>query len=273
MLRRPIESALRPGVAVTDQFTVGHRMTLPVAIPQRHPQWRLDQVDVLGGGTVPRHDSLREHVTDERGVDETCPRPHVGEISHPHTVRGRCGELTVEQVPSAVSVLGWDGGTDPLGAGDPGQAELAHPTVHRPRGCLNTATTKACHHLAAPVEALGSEFAPTLRIEAVGDLFNGFDHHCVADGSGRGLAGLPGPVGARGDLTALFTQDSADRLDRVTFAAHGVDEPDDQRLRGSSSPTKKVVAAFKIATSSRNRAFSALRRLICSCSSEVVPGR
>jgi hypothetical protein len=35
---------------------------------------------------------------------------------------------------------------------------------------------------------------------------------------------------------------------------------DDQPLRGSSSPTKKVVAAFRIATSSRSRRFSARSR-------------
>ena len=57
----------------------------------------------------------------------------------------------------------------------------------------------------------------------------------VGDGAGRyGPAWLlPGPVGARGDLTALLTQDSADRLDRVPSGALIVDEREDHRLRGS----------------------------------------
>jgi hypothetical protein len=37
----------------------------------------------------------------------------------------------------------------------------------------------------------------------------------------------------------LLTQHPADRLDCVTLRSHGVDEAHDQRLRGSSSPTKK----------------------------------
>jgi hypothetical protein len=40
---------------------------------------------------------------------------------------------------------------------------------------------------------------------------------------------LPGPVGARGDLQALLTQDPADRLDRVPLGALLVDKGDDQR--------------------------------------------
>ena len=52
-------------------------------------------------------------------------------------------------------------------------------------------------------------------------------------------------VGPRGDLAALLAQDPTDRLDRVALGSHGVDEPHDQRLRGSSSPTKKIVAALQ----------------------------
>jgi hypothetical protein len=62
-------------------------------------------------------------------------------------------------------------------------------------------------------------------------------------------------VGARGDLQALLTQDPTDRLDRVPLGALVVDERDDQRLRGSSSPAKKIETAFKISLSSRSRRF------------------
>ena len=80
---------------------------------------------------------------------------------------------------------------------------------------------------------------------------------------------LPGPVGPRGDLTALLTQHPADRLDRMALGSHGVDEPHDQRLRGSSSPTKKIVAAFKIASSSSSRGLG-LQRLDLS---QLLAGR
>lgn len=52
--------------------------------------------------------------------------------------------------------------------------------------------------------------------------------------SGRS-ATAPGPLGACGDLAALFTQDPADRLDRSTFGSPRVDEFDDHRLRGSAN--------------------------------------
>ena len=61
--------------------------------------------------------------------------------------------------------------------------------------------------------------------------------------------GPPGPLGPRGDLAVPCPQDPADRLHRVALAAHGVDESHHQRLPMSSSPAKKVVVAFKIATS------------------------
>ena len=89
------------------------------------------------------------------------------------------------------------------------------------------------------------------------------DHHRVGDGAGRDRAvgPAPGPVGPRGDLAALLAQDPTDRLDRVALGSHVVDERHDQRLRGSSSPAKKIVAAFRISLSSRSRRFSAFSRL------------
>lgn len=88
-------------------------------------------------------------------------------------------------------------------------------------------------------------------------------HLRVGDGAGRHDPAwlFPGPVGARGDLAALLIRNSADRLDRVPGGALIVDERGDQRLRESSSPAKKVVAAFKIATSSRSLRFQPSRVL------------
>src|SRR3954452_22074316 len=52
-----------------------------------------------------------------------------------------------------------------------------------------------------------------------------------------------------------------------------VDEPVDQRWRGSSSLAKKIEAAFKISLASRRSAFSFFSRLISASSSLLGPGR
>lgn len=58
-----------------------------------------------------------------------------------------------------------------------------------------------------------------------------------------------------------------------TPPALGIDEPHDQRFSRGRFPTKKVVAALRIATSSRSRAFSAFNRRISSRSALVIPSR
>ena len=68
-------------------------------------------------------------------------------------------------------------------------------------------------------------------------LRGGFHVRCQDAGVGdrpcRGRVGAPGPVGAWGDLDALLSQDGTDRLDPMTSGALLVDEPGDQRWRGS----------------------------------------
>src|SRR5690606_36546332 len=130
-------------------------------------------------------------------------------------------------------------------------------------------------HLPPPVQTLRGQPAPAVVVTRPGDLADHVEDLGVADrAGGHGPVGpLPRPVGPCGDLAALLAQDPADRLDRMAFGAHLIDERHDHRLRGSSSPAKKGVAAFSTATSSRRRRFSAFRRLISSFSSVVVPGR
>src|SRR5699024_2410580 len=84
---------------------------------------------------------------------------------------------------------------------------------------------------------------------------------------------LPGSVGSCSDHKALLAQDGKDRLDCIALGAHLVDECDDQRLRGSSSPAKKIEARRRISLSSRSRRFSLFRRLISADSSLVTPDR
>ena len=84
---------------------------------------------------------------------------------------------------------------------------------------------------------------------------------------------LPGPIRPRGDRQALLAQGLTDRLDPVAVGTHLVDEPADQRRRGSSSLAKKTEAAFKISLASFRSRFSALSRLISANSSLDGPER
>jgi hypothetical protein len=84
---------------------------------------------------------------------------------------------------------------------------------------------------------------------------------------------VPLPVGPRGDLVALLTQQPADRLDPAAVRHLIGDNAMIQRLRGSRSPAKKAVAAFRMSLSSRNRQFSAFSRVVSADSSDVVPSR
>ena len=52
-----------------------------------------------------------------------------------------------------------------------------------------------------------------------------------------------------------------------------VDEPQDQRWRGSSSPAKKIEAALRISLAPLKSRFSLLKRLNSSNSASVNPGR
>jgi hypothetical protein len=54
--------------AAADPGSTG--IPLPVPVPQRDPQWCQDQVGDFGGGGMPAHDPLGEHVDDEGDVDE-----------------------------------------------------------------------------------------------------------------------------------------------------------------------------------------------------------
>ncbi len=63
----------------------------------------------------------------------------------------------------------------------------------------------------------------------------------LAHRAGRDLpvGACPFAVGLRGDLQALLAQDPTGRLGRVALGSQFVDERDDQRLLGSSSPRRK----------------------------------
>jgi hypothetical protein len=81
------------------------------------------------------------------------------------------------------------------------------------------------------------------------------------------------PVGPRGNLHALLTQDLAGRLDPAAIGTQFVDESGYLRRRGSSSLAKKIEAFFRISVASRSSRFSRSSSLIRACSALVTPGR
>src|SRR5215216_853022 len=224
---------------------------------------------------MPGDDSLGEDVEDERDVDKAQPGPHISEVGNPDPVRRWGGEVAVEQVIGPAAVLGRDGGADLLAAAHPLDAENAHTPIDGAGSDIReSAAAKIRSHLPPAIQALWGEPTPTVRVGGEPGVEDGVDYRRVADRPGCWLPRRPpGPIGARGDLAALLTQYSADRLDRIALSLQGVDESHDQRFRGSSSPAKKVVAARRISTSSRSRRFSALSRLISANSSLVTPSR
>lgn len=264
MLDEAQRRVLGPGVVVMDQPVRQHQ-ALTGPVPPAHSQAGEHQIRRAGRGRVPGHDALSEDIDDKGDVDEPGPRAHVREVGDPHGVRGRGGEVAVEQIRRPRPILGRDRGAHPPASDHPGQPERAHQPVHRAVGHRQPTPAQVGGHLPPAVEALRGAHGGQQRIH----------HHRVADRArGRLPTGLlPGAVGSRGDRHALLAQDRADRLDRVAFGPHLIDEPGDQRLRGSSSPAKKIEALRRISLASRNRLFSALSRLISSASAVVTPSR
>jgi len=259
---------------MVDQFPGHCGVALVIALPQRHAQRGHHQVDDLGCRGVPGHDPLSGDVDDEGHVDETGPAAHIGEVGDPDQIGRRGGEVPVKQISGPAAADSRHGGADFLDPAHALQPQYAHGPVHRPGRSLRQPATDQRGHLVPPVEPLGGQYSLTGGIDGPRGLPHRVDDLRVGDGACRHRPAwlLPGPVGARGDLAALLTQNPADRLDRVPGGALIVDEREDQRLRGSSSPAKKVVAAFRIETSSRSLRFSARSRLISSFSALVAPG-
>jgi hypothetical protein len=90
-------------------------------------------------------------------------------------------------------------------------------------------------HLAPPVHAFGSADRGPQRVGQPG----------IGHRTRRWFLGFPVAVRAWGDLHTLLSQHPADRLDPKP-SQHLIDEPADQRRRGSSSRAKKAEAALRI---------------------------
>src|SRR3954454_17123730 len=91
---------------------------------------------------VPADDRPGEAVDHECDVDETRPGPAVGEVGDPLPVRGRRGEVPVEQVGCASAALV---GRD-RGAVFPSSAEPAHAVV--------ASSTSAARHMGESISLI-----------------------------------------------------------------------------------------------------------------------
>src|SRR5699024_1883895 len=184
---------------------------------------------------------------------------------------------SIQQVTGPFAVRVGDGGAQLLRAPHPFEAEGAHRSVHCAARGVGKAVLAAEQGdpLSSSVEAFRRHLDQARDgVDGPGEIADLVLDQRVCDGAGSDAGWpLPGSVGACSDLQALLAQDAEDRLDCVTFGAHLVDEREDQRLRGSSSPAKKIEARRRISLSSRNLLFSAFRRLISADSSVVTPGR
>jgi hypothetical protein len=216
------------------QLPGGDRVTVVVALPDRHSQRGEHQVGVLGRRGLPSHDPLGEDVDDERDIDEPCPAPAVGEVRDPAGVGRGGGEVAVEQVPGAAPVLGRHGGPHAFAAPDPVHGLVAHQPIDGAERDVVAGPAQERGHLPSAIQAFWGAAGCEQRVE---------DHRIRHGSGGRARTAFPRPIGPRGDPAAVLAEHGAGRLDRVTFAAHVVDERHDQRLRGSSSPAKKTVAA------------------------------
>jgi hypothetical protein len=65
---------------------------------ERHPQRVEHEVGAHVAGELPADDHPREHVDDEREVQDTLPAAQIREIADPQAVRGARGEVPANEV-------------------------------------------------------------------------------------------------------------------------------------------------------------------------------
>ncbi len=212
---------------------------------------------------MPAHDGARVAVDDEGDVGEARPGPDIREVRDPPLVRCRGGEVPIQQIRRTGGVPVRDRGAYPAATDPAPHAKHSHQPIHLPGRHDQPLIAQIRDHLQPPVHALGRACRGQQCI----------DDHSIRAIPRRRQTSLHGSVGSCGDLHVLRSQDDTDRLDRTTLGSLLVDESDDQRRRGSSSPAKKTAASFKIAFASRNSRFSRSSLRTRSDSLVVTPWR
>ena len=214
MIGQPNRRVLRSGIAVMDQLAGDCGMPLSTSFPQRHPQRDHDQVRFLGCRGVPSDDPLGEYVDDERDVNPPGPGSYIGEIGDPNPVRGRRGEVTVEQIASAFAILRRDCGPDALIAADTRQPEGPHGAVDRPGAHIRIhSPVQHSGHFPPTIKSFGSHLPPTVGISRPHGGSDRIYDVSVGDRPSCRTLPSPGSVGSCGDLAALLTQNPTDRLE------------------------------------------------------------
>lgn len=108
MLGKPEARILRPGVRVLCQLACRVGESVSVALSKSHLQGVQDEPGLLRCGGGPANDPAAEGVHDEGDegdVDDSGPRPDVGDVSNPAAVRRWRDELAVQQVRRPLAEL------------------------------------------------------------------------------------------------------------------------------------------------------------------------
>lgn len=212
---------------------------------------------------MPTDDGSGEAVDDTRDVDEAGPRPRVGEVSDPLTIRRLGCEVAVEKIGGTCRVLSaLDRGPVPFASDDTGHSLVCHESVDR-AGCgVVPLPAEVADHFAASVQLFWRVYG----------LEQGVGEVCVGDRPCRRCCAPPISIRAWGDLYSVLGEHSADRLDPVVVCTHLIDELDYLRRRGSSSLAKKIEADLRISLASLRSRFSRSSSLMRCCSAVVAPG-
>ena len=97
VLRRPVESADRPGIGVMRESGEAGGAFAPPS-PERHLEAVQHQRGRHARRGPPAEDATGVRVEHERDVHPPRPRPHVGEVRDPELVRAEPGEVPVDEI-------------------------------------------------------------------------------------------------------------------------------------------------------------------------------
>ena len=159
MVQELLGRVLAPPVGVKDRHTLLDR-----ASPDRHVNGLAHQGGVHVVGHRITHDLLSTAVQNSRQIEESGPRPDIGDVSAQLLAGLVSGEVPSEQVGPLVQVLGRHGGSDlcPWLCGL--QAQVAHDGADR--GTVRPDPAPLQDHLDTPV-----------TVGAIGVLKNVLNHH------------------------------------------------------------------------------------------------
>ena len=159
MVQELLGRVLVPSVGVKDRHTLLDR-----ASPDRHVNGLAHQGGVHVVGHRITHDLFRAAVQNGRQIDESGPRPDIGDVSAQLLAGLICCEVSPEQVGPLVQVLSRHGGSDLCPWLRGLQAQVPHDGADR--GTVRPDPAPLQDHLDTPV-----------TVGAIGVLKNVLNHH------------------------------------------------------------------------------------------------